>query len=78
LTKPMTIGAINAVPKPRTSMPGKRNATIIKLAALMNQWKSRSNTIANDYQSIGTQTMQERHDLLRPDRDVKISPFNNS
>jgi hypothetical protein len=39
-------------------MPGKRNATISKLAALMNQWKSRSNTITNHYQSIGTQTMQ--------------------
>jgi hypothetical protein len=26
-------------------MPGKRNATIIKLAALMNQWISRSNTM---------------------------------
>jgi len=58
LTKPMTIGAINAVPKSRSSMPGKRNATISKLAALMNQWKSRSNTITNHYQSIGTQTMQ--------------------
>ena len=71
LTRPMTMGAINAVPNPCSWMPGKRKATIIKLAVLMNQWISRSNTMGNPYQSVGTQTTEPHHDLRRPHRHVK-------
>jgi hypothetical protein len=76
LIKPMAMGAINAVPNPRSSIPGKRNATIIKLAALMNQWISRSNTMSNHYQSNGTQTMQPTR-LAKSRSRCKMSPFNH-